>query len=357
MWRVCFLVACVNIFSLSACLGMSGGKENRSENTLCSSKKRKSLCHDEEDKTSSQKQGCRHTRKPLASLQNSSLPLSNNLLSSPSKTSTSLSSGTLTETPERRFWKPFKKKFIESGLLSERGLTSPEVRKIYRETDTGDFFSSCIRFEGKTVFQADDLFDPSALALNIDGKWETNLERMKRGLSPIGHKGIFKEDTFKEDTFKEDTSAVLSKFQIQRIRRTQRKYRIELQHMTQKDTGLDDDSICEMTHDAHMGEDTRHIVRENSQTGEFEIVASSLKLAEALRYLELHPECFMVADVLHFRTGHSLIDREEFALWRIAYWKARAEDIKIGVGGSKPQVKRALFMDSGFSSSVDTSVF
>jgi|GEM_PF-5434983 len=347
MWRVCFLVAGVNIFSLSACLGMNVGKENRSENTLCSSKKRKSPCHDEEDKTSPQKQGGQHTRKPLATLQNSSLPLSDNLLSSPSKTSPSFSSGILPETPERRFWKPFKEKFIELGVLSDAGLTSPIVRKIYRETDTGDFFSSRIRFDGKTVFQADNLFDSYALVLNRDGEWETNLERMKRGLSPIGHKGIFKGDT----------SVALSKFQVQRIRHTQRKYRIELQHMTQKDTGLDDDSICEMTHDAHMGEDTRHIVRQNSQTGEFEIVASSLKLVEALRYLELYPECFMVADVLHFRTGHSLIDREEFALWRIAYWKGRAEDIEIGIGGSKQKAKRVLFMDSSFSSSVDTSVF
>ncbi len=335
MWRVFCLVVCVSIFSLTSCFAMEGEKENREPQFVQSSKQKTRKRSREEseqyesDELPPSKKQCLLKKEPLKPSQTL---LEKNTVSSYSITSLPL------ETPERRFWKPFKERLIKSGVLSEEGLTSPTVRQIYRETDTGDFFSSCIRFDNKTVFQADDLFDSNSLVLSKNKNWETNLERMKRGLGPVGHRGISKGNS----------SGSLTKSQIYSIRHTQRKYRIELQHMTQKDTGLDDDPICEMTHDAHMGEDTRHVVIKNNKTGKFDIIASSLKQEEALLCLEEHSNYIIISNVLHFRTGNSLINREKFALWRMDYWKARAKAIE----GKLPKLplKRPLFMGSSSSS-------
>ncbi|MBI2707555.1 MAG: hypothetical protein HYX35_04515 [Proteobacteria bacterium] len=295
MLRVFFLVACVSVFSLSACLGMDDDKENQDNQHL----KRKLI----NEKLVNKK------------LKKSETPEDSPLQENP-----------VFQSPERKFWDKLKRPLIELGDCPP----SPLVRKTYIQHDTGELFSSPLKFNGKTVFPADILFKPDAVVLSKTGVWETNLQRMERGVCPVGHKGIFTGDR-----------TLLSTQDKVEIRHNQRKYRIELQHVTQKDTGLDDDPICEMTHDAHMGEDTRHILKK-TQTGKFEIVLSSLKLVEALNYLESHPECIMLANVLHFREGESLIKRKEFAAWRMSYWKNRAEQIKKR-RICKPRTRRTLF--------------
>lgn len=149
----------------------------------------------------------------------------------------------------------------------------------------------------------------------MDGVWKTNLERMKEGLCPIGHKGI----ASKEERTTLTPSAIKKKLSL---------YRIELHHMTQKDTGTPEDPICEMTHAAHMGENARLILN-FSATNELEIVHSSLEKKEALELCEDNE--FAVTNVLHFRTGDFLINRKEFNAWKADYWKERAAEIEKGI--------------------------
>lgn len=213
-----------------------------------------------------------------------------------------------TQTPERLRLDEFKKKLPEVN-------TSFEVREAIKSTKLESCFSRTIKFKEQVVFQSDDLFDPQALVLSESGKWETNLARMKRGCSPIGHKGI----SPKKDALSGD--------QRSEILRKQKHYRIELHHLTQKDTETSEDPICEMTHDAHMGENCHQIFK-ISEDGKMNIVASSLKTEEAEKLLEEDSDYIMMSNVLHFRRGASLIDRSAFSIWREAYWQHQAKQIE-----------------------------
>jgi len=227
----------------------------------------------------------------------------------------------LTHSPtsaERKFFSPLRrelaKKEYSDGNKKKHILDSPMVRKTFSKIDSGNYFSRILTVGGKTVAQADHLFDPYAEVLT-EGTWKTNLERMKEGRCPIGHKGIVSKD---EQTTLPPTI----------IKKRQNSYRVELHHVTQKDTGTPEDPICEMTHVAHMGHNAR-LILQFSETGELDIVHSSLEKKEAI---ELCVDGqFIETNVLHFRKGDSLIKREDFNLWRGDYWKARAANIEKGI--------------------------
>jgi hypothetical protein len=223
------------------------------------------------------------------------------------------------QTPERYHWDALKRLMIEAGAGSKNPPESPTVRIIYGQVDMGAFFLPPIVWSGKTVFQSDRLFDSDALVLKEDKTWETNRERMERGCAPVGYKGISKCAGRLD----------LSKEEIAQIRNDQRLYRIELQHVTQKDTGLAEDPICEMTHDAHMGEDTRHIV-DHPEEGGVKILLSSAKKVDADNWLAAnpHPGREIIANILHFRQGDSLINRSDFNTWKKSYWQERARELK-----------------------------
>ena len=237
------------------------------------------------------------------------------------------------KTPERHYWSPFKRGMIKEEyptLDKKKTISSPWVREFYKRIDSGDFFSRH-EFEGKTVGQA-DLFDPHSQVLSQTKVWETNLQRMERGCAPVGDKGIISAEERVLLTYSE-------------IQKKQNLYKIDLQHVTQKDTGTEEDPICEMTHDAHMGIDTRFLLEQDSITQEVRIAYSGLKKEEALRILESNPHLHMVANVLHFRGGgRSLIDRRLFNDWKSAYWKSRASEIKSN-RNTKPPIFRPLFSD------------
>jgi hypothetical protein len=219
---------------------------------------------------------------------------------------------------ERKFWSPVRRKLTAKAYkTSEKKsvILSPEVRKIYKENDAGNYFSRKFCFEGKTVFQVDPLVDPQAEALSKSGLWETNLQRMQAGRSPIGYKGIINK-------------ADRNSLQTREIHQQQDRYRIELQHMTQKDTNTEEDPLCEMTYAAHMGKNARLILEQDPKTLEVDIIASSLEKEEALA--RCAPNQFITTNVLHFRKGSSLIDRPAFNEWRTAYWKHRAKEIEAG---------------------------
>lgn len=220
-------------------------------------------------------------------------------------------------TAEQKFWLTSRCQLaLEKHKRGKTKATveSPVVRKIYKKHDTGNFFE-CVRILGKTVFKTDHLFDPEALVLSKSGIWETNLVRMATGRSPIGHRGIASQD--------EKTS-----LPSDAIRRKQIDYRIDLQHITQKDTGTDDDPICEMTHAAHMGLNARLILQEDLETQEIQIIASGLTKEVALSLLV--PGQVITTNTLHFRTGPSLINRSSFGKWRTEYWMERAAEITKG---------------------------
>jgi hypothetical protein len=195
-------------------------------------------------------------------------------------------------------------------------VKSPLVRKIYHDNDPGNYFCKRLRFEGKTIYQADFLFDPYATVLTKEGNWETNLQRMKEGRCPIGHAGITNEND--RNLLSKDV-----------IRTTQNRFRIELHHLTQKDTGMKEDPLCEMTQAAHMGKNSRVVVEFNPETDTtLAIIHSSLEKEAAVALCESNQ--FIVTNTLHFRTGDSLIPRSEFDVWRIKYWKNRAVEIEKG---------------------------
>ncbi|MBY0501501.1 MAG: HNH/ENDO VII family nuclease [Alphaproteobacteria bacterium] len=241
-------------------------------------------------------------------------------------------------TAERKFWSPIRREMVfeaypyNNQQFKKFPISTPKVREIYRKHDHGNFFK-IIRFKGKKTFQADHLFNPEALVLNESGDWETNLERMKQGLAPIGHKGIASES----DRRLLDADHILKK---------QKNFRIDLQHVTQKDTGADEDPICEMTHAAHLGLNARLIIKYDSKVKEVHILSSSLEKQEA--EILLGSDQFMVTNVLHFRKGLSLIDRNAFGTWRETYWKKRAAKIEKDHFNKKlpHRIVKALLFDS-----------
>lgn len=224
----------------------------------------------------------------------------------------------LPRSPEGAFWSPYK------NIFAKQKPTSPLVRQTLQPHILAKFFSHA-RFLEKTIYFNDDLFSPTGSVLNKKGIWETNLERMKRGRSPVGHKGICKD----------------SKMSAEAIRKQQRLYIIEIQHMTQKDTGEPDDPLCEMTKQAHMSYKTHYIVMKDT-SGNISIIYKNLTLEEAQLRLTESSSFFIVSNVLHFREGPSLIDRSAFKKWRERYWKERALYFELFLSYSGPLISSPL---------------
>lgn len=187
---------------------------------------------------------------------------------------------------EKEFFCPFRNDFIKKEYAddcSKKGrVSSPDARKIWKDNDTGNYFSGIYHFKGRDVFQADHLFDFT----------DDNLERMEQGLAPIAHNG----------------------------------QGIEIHHVTQRDRGIPEDPLCEMTRDAHMGFNARSIIERDKKTGKMRIVQVNLSKSEVNKLCK--PNQDSVCNVLHFRQGPSLIDRDDFAEFRTDYWKARAAAYK-----------------------------
>lgn len=237
-------------------------------------------------------------------------------------------------TRERKALSPYRRRLISylyKNLTGKKGtVSSPIVRDIFKHDSLLQYFTRCCMVNGKTVYQADFLFDPSA-KVYTDGKWITNLKRMKMGKAPIGYSGIISE---------QERTALTP----QEITKRQKLYSIELHHFTQKDTNTDADPIGEATHDAHMGRTKRYIIKIDDKTREVYIVHSNLEKEEARKLCG--PNQFIVSNVLHFRKGRSLINRDEFNDWRKAYWERRAIGIEQAMSRkklNKPEACRKLF--------------
>ncbi|MEB3702673.1 HNH/ENDO VII family nuclease [Candidatus Bealeia paramacronuclearis] len=221
------------------------------------------------------------------------------------------------EEKEKHLWDDIRQDIVKlsRGKKLDTRTLSDCVREIYTKHDFSDFFTE-IKFQEKTVFQSDELFSHDALVLNKEGKWETNRDRMERGECPIGYAGVPKK---------------VDELELKKALKTQKRYRIELQHVTQKDTGTDEDPICEMTHAAHMGKNARIIVRAKTLTGEIIVLHSSLEKEEAEKLLDPQDKKQVIyTNILHFRTGPSLINREDFKTFREGYWKFRIAELLKG---------------------------
>lgn len=221
------------------------------------------------------------------------------------------------KTAERAYWLEARKKFAleeyrdfsnqfvdqlvqkkAPSLKNKRKnpVSSPEARNILKKLPQ-NFWSRSIHFDGKTVYQADFLFDPEAEFWTKDGL-KTNLELMKSGHAPI---------------VCNDNDDYVS---------------LVLHHSTQNDMGTAETPIVEMTDIGHMSRNARMILEVDPKTSKLRIVHCNLTKEEALKLCEPHQ--FIVTNVLHFREGKSLIDREEFDSWRNKYWPHRAEEIEKG---------------------------
>ncbi len=238
--------------------------------------------------------------------------LSTQLASATSPNGKGVESSYTPETRVKRLFSPIRRQILTEKHNNGGQVHSDFIRKLHSKETLESYYTEhevC----GKIVYQRDDRIDPHAMVLNKNGTWETNLDRMTRGLCPIAEKGIHKAG--------EDLTN-------NQIRKKQKQYRIELQHVTQKDTGLADDPILEMCHVDHMGKNARVAWRNNPDSGDFEIIASSLSKEEAQKYVEGDTDFSIDTNILHFRHGKSLINRIKFATWRKDYWKARAKDFE-----------------------------
>lgn len=222
---------------------------------------------------------------------------------------------------EKDYWLEARKRFVleqhPNGQKKRKVLSSPKAKEILKAKDDGSFFSRKVTFQERTVLQADFLFGLDSVVLSDTEKWETNLQRMQRGASPIAYKGIISDDQ-------------RDKVSQREILKLQNRYRIDMQHVTQRESRQGEDPeenpICEMTHAAHMGRNAYMLVEYDIKTKETQIARSDLEKEEA-KNLILKENQFLVANVLHFRSGDSLIDRSDFNSWRKAYWAYRAEQI------------------------------
>jgi hypothetical protein len=248
-------------------------------------------------------------------------------------------------TAELRFLSPIRGKFLRQ-LNNNEAIDYSRIRANYEEAAHPGYYSRKIVFEGETVLQGDFLFDPYTDVLNGKGKWKSNLERMKTGLAPVGHKGIVKKDELTSLTKKE----VLSR---------QRAYTIDIHHVTQNDTKSPKDPFCEMTHAAHMGHNARSVSEKDPETEQVTIIGKSLTKAEALELIQDNSNRTMYCNFFHPLKGPSEINRTYFDNWRKKYWKKRAKEIEDGDGDfiSHPPlfVCKVLFFDSEEDNSSTTS--
>ncbi len=237
------------------------------------------------------------------------------------------------ESPLKKYLSPMRRDIVYGKY--EGDLTSPQFRKIFSKNDSGNYYTRKVFVLNKYVLQADHLFNPYALVLNNIGKWETNLQRMNSGRSPVAQKGIANEEERKNLT-------------PSQIRSKQSPFIIELHHVTQKDTGTNEDPICEITRRAHMGRDGRLLVKVDEEQNSVNILASSLSKDAAL--LMRKDGQTIEKNLLHFRKGKSLIDRESFSKWRIDYWKERAKEIEKGnfdpTPPKSPRSRRVLIFEN-----------
>ncbi len=303
MFRKLLLVVCVGVFSINE--GSADPEDDKKNEITTSAKrlKKRKIVSDEND--------------------NGNQDVVTTTPKKPEKEMVPVFSPLLKDTPtkvESKFWAPFRTELVlaEYKTGEKCAVLSPEVRKIYQENDPGNLFKR-IEFEKKIVFQADFLFNPEDKVLNKKGRWRTNLKRMKKGLAPVSRKGITREEE-------------RSSLEVTEIKKKQKSYRIELQHVTQKDTGSDQDPIVEMTHIAHMGKNSYFILKHDNENKTISILHSNIIKEEAIRIIEEKKDenLIKVANVLHFRKGASLIKREEFNPWRKVYWKHRAKEIENG---------------------------
>ena len=236
---------------------------------------------------------------------------------------------------ERKFLSPFRRALVleeyPSSSTKKGEVSSPKVRELFKKNfkkkSLREYYQR-VRVNGKTVYQADFLYDPFAMVLS-GGEWKTNHDCMVKGLSPIGHKGIASEE--ERETLSE-----------KKITAKQQRFRIELHHVTQKDTGTNEDPLVEMTNQAHMGKNSRIILQYNDDSESMEIVHSSLEKEDALKLCEDNQ--YIITNVLHFRKGPSLIKREKFDSERKEHWKTRAaEFVKKKDKKSSKSVCKRLF--------------
>lgn len=218
-------------------------------------------------------------------------------------------------TAERKFLSPMRKGIVKKqhrkGIHKKCHVSAAEVGKIFKDNDQGNYWTGISEVDGRKIAEADFLFSPTAEVLTKAG-WKTNLELMEKGDCPIAHKGIVAKE--------QRTS-----FQPRVIKRLQKRYRLELHHVTQENTG----KICELTHAAHMGKNANVIVEPLPDEDErIRIVHSSLEKKEALALFKKGQ--ILVTNVLHPKRGSSTINRKKFALLKKNHWRNRAYGIKKG---------------------------
>lgn len=234
---------------------------------------------------------------------NSSLEQTSIVLSCPPDSPTTI---------ERKVLSPIRREFAllsyRDGFHKKAFVDLSEARRIYKNSALDKYLTGVYEYQGIRIARVKNLFDPYAEVLT-DGVWITNLERMKRGLCPIGHKGIVSKEE----------RETLSPAEIYRL---QKRFRIELHHMFQNNSG----PLLPLTHAAHMGLNARLIMEMDSETDKPRIVYSSLEKEKAL---ELRQESqVIVTNLLHYHIGDSAIDKEEYNLLRPIVWKTEAEKIE-----------------------------
>lgn len=205
--------------------------------------------------------------------------------------------------PEKQFLSAVRRKFIHNPPRK-----ASQMRTVYAENKPLSYFTRMVWVNGRQVYQRDELFEPLAKTLNHEGQWESNIDRMLKGLAPIGKKGIVS----KEERVSLSANAIWKK-QDTNI--------THLHHITQKDK----DPIYELSRPAHTGIHDRWISEEDPETHERRIVACHLTKEEVNQILQPHQKVH--TNTLHGLPGVSRIDRKKFGEWRVGYWIVRGREL------------------------------
>lgn len=201
---------------------------------------------------------------------------------------------------------PVRRKLLRKGM-SKKG-TRKSVPKSVMESIFDKHLPDYpfVLHEGEKVYMNMPLFNFDHTFMSYqDGKavWETNRERMSRGLAPICYRAYIKPEERIGMTEAE-------------IEARQSGWSIELHHLTLDMQGY---GILMLTRGLHMGGEASYLV--NFDGKEISIERSRLT-KEDKESIKVKKGCKIVSNVLHPANGKSKIDRNEFDAWRGNFWAA-----------------------------------
>ena len=203
---------------------------------------------------------------------------------------------------------PVRRKFLSKGYTKsgERKAVSRSVMERILDEHLPDY--PHVKHDGERVYLNMRLFDFEHTFLAQQGgevMWETNRQRMARGVAPLCYRAYL-------------DPKVREGMTVSEIENTQKGWSIELHHLTLDMQGY---GILMLVRGLHMGGEASYLV--NFDGEDIKIVRSRLSRKDK-EELKVEQGYKIVSNVLHPANGKSQIDRGRFDTWRTSFWKALA---------------------------------